>query len=119
MDNKEYLVHYGVKGMHWGIRKDQVGREYGDTAKGAGSLFKRKSYDENYSRALNMNDQELKRRVDRMSLEDKYANLKSSKDPVYNGMQIAGDILSIIGGIAVTAMFINEVRNKSKNAGVG
>jgi len=51
-----YLAHYGVKGMHWGIRKDKQQRQISD-----------------------MTDQELRETVNRMRLEQQYREITESK----------------------------------------
>lgn len=51
-----YLAHYGVKGMHWGIRKDPQQRQISD-----------------------MTDMELRDTVNRMRLEQQYREITESK----------------------------------------
>jgi len=53
---ESYLAHYGVKGMHWGIRKDPQQRSISD-----------------------MTDAELRDTVNRMRLEQQYREITESK----------------------------------------
>lgn len=68
---EEYLIHYGVKGMKWGVRK------------------KRNSIS-------GMSDAELQKKINRMNLENQYKNLTSKKKPKSNKGK-----KTLIGGIAV------------------
>lgn len=65
---EEFLSHHGVKGMKWGIRKD---RRSGN-AKGSTSSHKP---------AHELSDEELKRAIERMNLEQQYKNLLNPKPP--------------------------------------
>lgn len=68
MDNNE-LIHYGTKGMKWGVRRYQ---NKDGTLTSAGKKRKRASY---ASEAREMTDQELRSKIDRMNLEKRYMNM--------------------------------------------
>lgn len=92
---QDWLTHYGIKGMKWGVRRtpEQLGHERpkkrGAAAKMAktavataavagaiGSMSRRKHRSHEESEARVLSDEELKSRNDRMRLEKNYANLK-------------------------------------------
>lgn len=85
----EELIHYGVKGMKWGVRKDrlsatgkairkkgsQVRNTYrnitGSRASAARSKYRKKNID-------GMSDKDLQKAVNRMNLEKQYRDLTKS-----------------------------------------
>lgn len=91
----DFLAHYGVKGMRWGVRKD---RRATGTAGSAGTKKAKKAtghavvqvkkttslkpVDENYKRARDrsttkyLSNEELQARVTRLNLEAQYAKLR-------------------------------------------
>lgn len=91
---RDYLVHYGIKGMHWGIRKD---RDRGLLGK------KRRSYSEDYTSSRkkkdprSMTNEELQKRITRYNLEKQYRNLEPTT--LNRGWELATKILKISGTI--------------------
>lgn len=65
-EQEAYLAHYGVKGMHWGIRKDRSEIK---------SLRKNPATKDVVK---NLSDKELQAVVNRMRLERQYADLTTS-----------------------------------------
>lgn len=94
--HQRYISHYGVKGMRWGVRK--------------------KSNQSNLNNSLkNLSDEELRKAVDRMRLEQQYRDLlsgKSSSNQKTLGKRIAEQVISEQGkrvasglvGAAMTAV---------------
>lgn len=81
---EDFLEHYGVKGMQWGVRKAKE---------------KRASAASPYTKAKRLSDQDLKAAVERMRLEQQYVQMaKSLKKP-----NPAKQILSKIGNKTVEA----------------
>jgi len=60
VNEDDFLAHYGVKGMRWGIRKDRKSGR-----KSASDVAK------------TLTDAELKKRVDRLQMEKRYVDLVS------------------------------------------
>lgn len=65
--DEEFLMHYGVLGMKWGVRRSRNG-----SSKSSGS--KRKKKRENIK---DLSDEELNRRINRLRRENEYKRLKS------------------------------------------
>jgi len=88
-----FLEHYGVKGMHWGVRRE------GGSRREAAARSPR-------AKAKRLTDQELKAAVERLRLEQQFSELsdphkKAGKKYVKKYLDTFGD--KIIGGIATTA----------------
>jgi len=81
---KEFIEHFGTKGMRWGVRRSREER-----AKGSGEKEEKEGKKSSSSepkkvgaktntagkRAENLSDEELKKVVNRMNLEQQYARL--------------------------------------------
>jgi hypothetical protein len=66
------IVHFGVKGMRWGVRKED-------------------------SSVKSLSNQELKARIERMNLEKNYSRLTQEQSTISKG---AGIVASIVGNAA-------------------
>ena len=80
------LEHYGVKGMKWGIRKDRSSKSSGTKKKSSRSEARAKkkraaAATKAASSPKNMTNEELRRRNERMRLEQEYKRLKKSGRP--------------------------------------
>lgn len=85
MDNNE-LIHYGTKGMKWGVRRYQ---NKDGTLTSAGKKRKRASY---ASEAREMTDQELRSKIDRMNLEKRYMNMSKSPSKLSRALNTTNKI---------------------------
>lgn len=93
MIHKNALVHHGVKGQKWGVRRFQ--RRDGSLTSD-GKRRKRQNYDPTRS----MSNSHLQKRVNRLSLENRYHNLQdqrsvrnSKKRSTYKGKELADKVL--------------------------
>lgn len=120
MDNhKEMLMHYGIKGQKWGIRRYQ--NEDG-TRTAAGK--KREQYNSNhedYDKAhttksvKTMSDAELRNRLNRLQMEKQYKQLSSTD--VKRGKDFVSKSLKVATGVATattTALTIYNNYGKIK-----
>lgn len=94
--NPNFLTHYGVLGMKWGVRRASrsSGSSKGGVKKKLSSLTSRvskaKSKREKNS-VKNLSDQELKKRIARLELEKRYKSL--NRENTNRGSKIAREIL--------------------------
>ena len=107
MYDDDYLAHYGVLGMKWGVRKD--GRPQGHQSGKTNSKRKKKvsvavSEDKKQSNALlkkhpdDLSNVELKRLNNRMELESNYKRLtKTDKSKFQKGYDYVKTGLAVAG----------------------
>lgn len=102
-----YLMHYGVKGMHWGVRHDKerspysVGRRAKDATKTYVSGKRYNSRRAAYKRSKAMTDEELKRANKRLNAEKQYREL--IREDAKAGRSTAESILSKNGNMFIKA----------------
>lgn len=100
---EEFLAHHGVKGMRWGVRKD---RGSGGHTGGSGGTSKPKAHE--------LSDEDLKKAIDRMNLEQQYTKLLAPKKPSANteakafikdlGKGLAKNAVNAAGTAAINAV---------------
>lgn len=95
MDEMNYLEHYGVKGMRWGVRKD---RSTSTTGR------KRPNRREE---ARRMTDKELRDKINRLQMEQQYVKLTSSS--YSTGKRKATSALKTFGKLGVKAVAVAGV----------
>lgn len=101
------LYHHGVKGMKWGVIRENVEKastSIGEIGKAAKSIDdtldkgrKGKSTHPDYS---HLSDEQLRKEVNRMNLENQYAQLKGQSKYKASGQEKAHEILQSIGILA-------------------
>lgn len=94
----EFIEHHGVKGMHWGVRKDRSGGVTVGTRKG-----KRATERTVFNKApVKLTSSDLEKRIKRMETEKKYNDL-NAKD-VSKGEKLAHEIVTNVGRTVVTTV---------------
>lgn len=97
-ETQEFLEHYGVKGMKWGVRKDRKGRR----SKSAFQKLKDKSASDDRTRykkssdaPARLTDAELEKRIKRLESEKKYNELNSRT--VSQGEKLVTEVITNAG----------------------
>lgn len=112
-DVPDFLEHYGVKGMRWGVRKER-GRS-SRSEKKQDDREPNKTIDINigprhHSKVSKMSDAELRQRIERLQLEQRLKDLESGKpaQTVAKGKSFSQRLMEEAGStamkIAVTAV---------------
>jgi hypothetical protein len=94
----EFIEHHGVKGMHWGVRRDRSGGVTVGTRKG-----KRATERTVFSKApVKLTSAELDKRIKRMETEKRYNDL-NARD-VTRGEKLAHEIVTNVGKTVLTTL---------------
>lgn len=104
----DVLVHYGIKGMKWGIRRteEQLRRARGKLESDANrSEVKRRKA--TYKNRRTISDDDLRKEVSRLELEKKYKNLVD--EDVRPGRTAVQKFLKSTGGRVLTSAAIGTM----------
>lgn len=98
----DYLYHYGVKGMRWGVRRTAA--QLGHLVKKAGSKTKTvvKKHIERRKPVSSMSDEELKNRLSRLRTEIEYKRAMETLHP--RGKSMVNRFLSDFGNTASSSI---------------
>lgn len=94
---EDFLEHYGVRGMKWGVRRSKRQLERAAKQRGGKSV-------------KDMSDQELRDVVNRMNMEQQYARLSSGRGSNHNRSAVRAGA-AFVGGIA-----LNVARTQIQNS---
>ncbi len=120
--SESHIKHHGVLGMKWGKRMSSISEasNKGGTALNQSSqlinkLGTARGRSKTLKKATTMSDDDLKTLVQRMELENRYANAtmqRTGESKVGKILETAGSVTMIVGSIAGTAAAIHNIRNK-------
>ncbi len=94
---KEFLEHYGTKGMRWGVRRSKTQRSSSSSKSSTKS-------------AKSMSDAELRAVLNRMQMEKQYSSLTSNNSSSRTKTMVK------IGSTFVAGLGANIVRTQIQNA---
>ena len=98
----DYLEHYGVKGMKWGVRKNRVKTANPIDRRRAGGKLSVAARPRPWApRARSLSDKELKSRVNRLEMEKKYRDL--TRVDYQPALSFIGEMLKSFGSAAAGA----------------
>lgn len=107
---KEFLEHYGVKGMKWGVRRTdaQLSRGKGKDKEDGGGAKPKKVVGKTKTTgksASEMSDAQLKKVVERINTEQRYAQLTAPKPGVASAVgKFAAEIAVNVARTQITAV---------------
>ncbi len=84
---KNELTHYGVLGMKWGTRRAAQSSAKGSKRKSRGTSSSKVKKETTASKVKSMSDEDLKKAVNRLQMEQQYTKL--SKSNIAKGQQYA------------------------------
>lgn len=96
MDVKDFLSHYGVKGMRWGKRNKR------SAAKTSSDFRKSRELLERENSPSSLSNKQLKSLNERLNLEQNYSKMTTKKGKILSGKAKAEIIVGTIG-VGVTA----------------
>jgi 2'-5' RNA ligase len=99
------LLHYGVKGMHWGVRKARNGRPSSDASKAGKAHAKLKT-----SGIKSLSNEEIQALTKRMDLEKKVKDLHS---PVKKGHTAVKSVLALGATLNAAILFSQSPAGKA------
>lgn len=95
IERSDQLVHYGIKGMRWGIRRTeaQLARARGKKTDGDASVREKRKAD--LSKRRTLSTEEIKSKIERLKLEQEFKRL--TQEDIAPGKKMANDILRSAG----------------------
>lgn len=113
------LKHHGIKGMRWGVRRtpEQLGHEKNGSQSGGKSGSPTQNSEDQKKRTQTMSDEELRSRINRLNMEEQYANLvarQKQRDTsfVQNLLMNAGKQLATQSLNTIISKAINKAGDK-------
>ena len=102
IESSDNLMHYGIKGMKWGVRRSeaQLARARGHSSKPSDDKNEVAARKVAVKNRRTMSDSDLKKRIERLKLEREFKNL--TEDDIAPGRKYVSEILSASGKKALT-----------------
>ncbi len=110
MKTKEFLEHYGTKGMKWGVRKKPGSGVKKTAAKKPKTKASKKTDTGRGTKTKNLSDKDLKARVNRLNMEKQYKTLRSENaGAISRGAKATKKIVSSSAKTALSNYLTNTV----------
>lgn len=103
------LEHFGIKGMHWGVRKSATSKKTSTDAKKA-AITKTKI--KTHGRQ-SVSNKQLKELVARMNLEQQHVNLARQSSSFTKGHETAKNVLAVAGTASAVFALANSPMGKA------
>lgn len=97
------LTHHGILGQRWGVRRtpEQLGHKTGSTSASSDKSKKKNAEQSNnrHGKTSRMTDEELRQRIQRLNMEEQYANLvaRAKERDTSTLRKLAGNALESFG----------------------
>ena len=121
MKTKDFLEHYGTKGMKWGVRKKpgSGGKKIAAKKTATKPPASKKTDTGRGTKTKGLSDKDLKARVNRLNMEKQYKTLKSENASVISrGAKATKKIVSSSAKTALSNYLTNTVfRNVIERVG--
>jgi len=111
----EALSHFGVKGMKWGVRKEDVNTAVSSLSRRNTDPTKKKfNKDIKTAGGLHgLSDADLKKKLNRLEMEKKYSKmLAEDSERRKAGLLAVGKILGEVGKVALPVLLEHYLKNK-------
>jgi len=119
----EFLEHYGIKGMQWGVRKS-LSKTAGKASSGnhpvsddhANAVAARAKIKAHGTKSLS--NQELQSVIGRTNLEAQYSNVTKSTSKIRKGHEAVKNVLAIAGTVTAAVALVSSPAGKLIRTGV-
>ena len=108
---EDILVHYGIKGMKWGVRRSRVQLERGSDDHEETQSIKRQARSKG---VRSLSNKEIQTAINRMNLEQNYARLTTQRSTLAIGIAKVRDILNTGKTVTDAYKTINNITELAK-----
>lgn len=106
------FMHYGVKGMKWGVTRSQEGSRDSDSADVAAVKSSKAKISKNNGKTDSLSNKDLQDVVTRMNLEQQYSKLQKEKKPLGKGLKKVDEIIKRSKTLNEVVNFVNSPAGK-------
>lgn len=121
--NDNQLLHYGVLGMKWGIRRTpaQIARARGERPSQSDSKSSTTKSSSSKKRSSEMSEDELRSKIQRLELEKRYKDLLSATAPPPKSTRGKYFVMRVLekSGENILTQLTTDVMGKAVNATFG